>query len=145
MKNLFTISAIALALTTCGIASTATNSDNTAQSVSQSQYTSDTPIIDGSIGKYPIKMKLTFNTSTRSVSGWYYYSSKGAKSKIQLSGSMNGDPVGNVVTLTLKEKVNGKVTGTFSGDFSISFGGYCEYIGTWTSPAGKRLSFNLSN
>ena len=89
-------------------------------------------------------MYLKLNTSTGKATGWYYYKSKGAKNKIQLSSGTvkNFTDCSNV---KLMEKVNGKVTGTFSGEFCVSPRGNMNYYGTWSSPSGKNLSFELDD
>lgn len=105
-----------------------------------------TDVMEGKVGNYKVKMQLTVSENSNKVTGWYYYVSKGAKNKIQLSGTQYGD--GLEMETTLTEKVNGKVTGTFKGTL---WTGYMSgihtygYFGTWTSPAGKRLSFDLTN
>lgn len=72
-----------------------------------------TPTMDGTIGKYKVVMKLTFNSYNNNVTGWYYYKSQGAKKKIQLKGTLRGG------TLKMTETVNGKVTGRFNCDYSM--------------------------
>lgn len=103
----------------------------------------DTPVLEGSVGKYGIKMQLHLNTSTHKVTGWYYYKSQGAKGKIQLSGKWSGSDVMNC-TVSLTESVNGKTTGYFNGDLWIAFSGNCGYDGTWTSTKGKKMNFEVS-
>lgn len=106
-------------------------------------YTLETYDMEGTIGTYKVKIYLKLNISTGKATGWYYYKSKGAKNKIQLSGTVkNFTDCGNV---KLTEKVNGKVTGTFSGEFCESARGNMSYYGTWTSPSGKKLSFELDD
>lgn len=104
-----------------------------------------TDVMDGKIGNYKIKMQLTVHDYSNKITGWYYYKSKGPKNKIQLSGYGNLEEEDGV---TLTEKVNGKVTGTFRGTL---WTGYMNpvhtfgYFGTWTSPTGKTLEFDLTN
>ena len=104
--------------------------------------TIETGNMDGYVGSYPVVMKLTINDSTGKVTGWYYYKSKGSKNKIQLSGTYRDEGLGGTMTLT--EKVKGKVTGTFSGEFWIAPVGNMGYNGTWKSPSGKRLEFDVN-
>ena len=106
-------------------------------------YTYELSTMEGTVGKSGIVMDLTVNTSTGKATGWYYYKSKGPKNKIQLSGKIYGDPIDNEVKMTLTESVNGKTTGTFSGKCWMSVTGNQGYIGTWTSPAGKKLNFSV--
>ena len=104
----------------------------------------ETPLMSGTIGKYKIKMKLNINDDTGTITGWYYYTSKGAKSKIYLSGK--GEIFEEDATV-LVEKANGKQTGKFVGTlWTGSMGGTYSYgiSGTWTSPTGKKLDFEVS-
>ena len=106
-------------------------------------YTLETYDMEGTIGTYKVKIYLKLNTSTGKATGWYYYKSKGVKNKIQLSGTVkNFTDCGNV---KLTEKVNGKVTGSFSGEFCESARGNMSYSGTWTSPSGKKHSLELDD
>lgn len=107
-------------------------------------YTYETYDMTGSIGKYQIKIYIEINDSTGKATGWYYYKSKGAKNKIQLSGTAKKYGIYDY-KVVLTEKVNGKVTGTFSGDFGIAPNGNMSYYGTWTSPNGKSLRFELDD
>lgn len=105
---------------------------------------SDTGVMTGKIGNYNVKMELSFNTSTGRVTGYYYYTSKGSKNKIQLSGTIKGEPFdGSSITLT--ETVKGKKTGTFKGEFWLTYSGASEFSGNWTSPSGKSMRFNVSH
>lgn len=105
--------------------------------------TLETYNMEGTIGTYKVKIYLKLNTSTGVATGWYYYKSKGAKNKIQLSGTVkNFTDCGNV---KLTEKVKGEVTGTFSGEFCVSPRGNMNYYGTWSSPSGKKLSFEFDD
>lgn len=104
--------------------------------------TMETGTMEGTIGKYKIKMKLTIDFDSHKVTGWYYYQSKGSKNKIQLNGKITGDFIDDS-KITLTETVGGKTTGTFSGDFWISAVGNMGYSGTWASPQGKRLEFDV--
>lgn len=102
-----------------------------------------TPVMEGTIGKYKVVMQLTFDDDSHNVSGWYYYKSKGMNNKIQLSGTWRPyDVIGRFVTLV--EKVNGKVTGTFKCLFGPG-NRVTSLDGTWTSSSGKRLSVYLDN
>lgn len=105
-------------------------------------YTFTTGKMYGAVGNYSVTMVLTVNTSTGRVSGWYYYDSKGSKNKIQLSGTMRGEPMDGA-SMTLTETVKGKKTGTFKGSFWLSPSGSEGYNGTWSSPSGKRLEFDV--
>ena len=101
-----------------------------------------TSLMEGTIGNYKICMKLTFNDNNHSVSGWYYYKSKGSKNKISLSGHFSGEYIFGVCNLTLTEKVKGKVTGTFTGEFNA--GNWTMGAeGTWRSPNGKTLKWSV--
>ena len=96
-------------------------------------------VMEGSIGKYPIVMQLTRH-SNGTVTGWYYYKSKGPKNKIMLSGNYsNYEFDGWDIRLT--EKVNGKITGIFNGKYNAHpYSGIMVYdfLGTWHSPDGDR-------
>ena len=100
--------------------------------------------MEGAVGKYKIVMSLKLNTSTGKVSGWYYYKSKGPKNKIQLSGTIKGEPI-DMAQVLLTEKVNGQVTGNFDGEFWISAVGNMGYSGTWISPKGNTLEFEVDH
>lgn len=103
--------------------------------------TFSTPELEGTLGNYNICMKLTFNQSNNTVSGWYYYVSKGAKNKITLSGTYDGN--GMWGDLTLNEKVNGKITGTFTGEYN--YGNMTVSAnGQWKSSAGKTLDWDVN-
>ena len=96
-------------------------------------------VMVGDIGKYPIVMQLTRH-SNGTVTGWYYYKSKGPKNKIVLSGEYsNYEFDGWDILLT--EKVNGKVTGIFNGKYNVHPDSgimVCDFSGTWQSPNGDR-------
>lgn len=96
-------------------------------------------VMVGNIGKYPIVMQLTRH-SNGTVTGWYYYKSKGPKNKIMLSGNYsNYEFDGWDIRLT--EKANGKVTGIFNGKYNAHpYSGTMVYdfLGTWRSPDGDR-------
>lgn len=105
-------------------------------------YTFETYPLSGSVGKYKIVINLTFNSQNNTVKGWYYYKSKGSNNKISLSGTYRGDGQGG--TLKLTEKVNGKITGYFSGEYG--FGNRVTHVtGTWKSPTGKTLEWYADN
>ena len=110
-----------------------------------SAATVETSLMEGTVGKYKIKMKLWRNLDNGTVTGWYYYTSKGAKNKIQLSGKMS--PKGNEglwdCNIVLTEKVNGKVTGTFDGYFNYGQMTGEGFSGSWSSPKGTRLNFSV--
>lgn len=104
-----------------------------------------TSVMEGTVGKYKVKMQLDVNDDTGVVSGWYYYSSKGSKAKITLSGKGEMFEEDGAV---LVEKVNGKQTGKFVGTLyqgrnmgAVIIG----YSGTWISPTGKRLDFEVNH
>lgn len=104
-------------------------------------YPSD--IMSGTIGDYPITMKIVLHSGTE-VNGWYYYDKKGSKHKIKLNGYQpkESDEV------HLVEKVNGKITGYFDGKYiSRQYDDYrvCYFEGTWTSTDGNVLEFYVSN
>lgn len=82
-------------------------------------YTFSTGNMTGTIGKYKIVMSLTINDSNNTVSGWYYYKSKGPKNKIKLSGTFRElqPQFGYTIHIDMKEYVGGKVTGTFNIDY----------------------------
>lgn len=100
--------------------------------------------MSGTVGKYKVKMKLDVDYDTGKISGWYYYTSIGAKAKVALNGYgefFNEDGA------VLVETVNGKHTGTFVGTLVYSgFGGVSVYIygGEWISPTGKKLTFEVN-
>lgn len=102
----------------------------------------DTSVMEGSVGNYGIKMQLHLNTSTHKVTGWYYYKSQGAKSKIQLSGKWSGSDFMDC-TVSLTESVNGKTTGYFNGYLWVAVNGSSGYEGTWTSTKGKKMAFEV--
>ena len=66
--------------------------------VSASARTWSTGSMTGTIGKYKVVMSLSVNESNKTVSGWYYYRSKGPKNKINLSGTYR-DSSGSAVIL----------------------------------------------
>lgn len=99
------------------------------------------PEMDGTIGSSDICMKLNFNESNHTVSGWYYYVSKGSNNKITLSGTYDGNPMFG--DLRLEEKVNGKVTGTFTGEYNFGNMTVSAY-GDWKSPDGKTLVWDVN-
>lgn len=82
-------------------------------------HTFSTGNMTGTIGKYKIVMSLTINDSNNTVSGWYYYKSKGPKNKIKLSGTFRElqPQFGYTIHIDMKEYVGGKVTGTFNIDY----------------------------
>ncbi len=83
-------------------------------------------------GKYEIVMDLHFVGGGK-VTGSYYYKSK--KSPISLEGEVNEGGL-----LMLEEKVNGEVTGSFTGKFDET-----EYSGLWVSPDGsKEMPFKVT-
>lgn len=97
------------------------------------------PIMSGNVGKYKVKMKLNINWNTNKVTGWYYYTSKGPKAKISLSGTCRVNSDNGTVLI---ERVNGKQTGKFVG--SIGIGTHIiSFDGDWISPSGKRLGFSV--
>lgn len=90
---------------------------------------------DGSLSNKHILMVLTQQDAN--YEGAYAYVKPGSQEPprwIDLSGSANKD---GVVSLT--EKVDRKVTGTFSGKFAGNV-----FSGTWRSPEGKTLNFSAS-
>lgn len=100
--------------------------------------------MDGTVGKSPVNVYIKANTSTGRASGWYYYNSQGSKKKIQLTGTVTNYKNGyGTMNVNLTEKVDGKVTGTFSGVLSLTVHQSLVYKGTWTSPAGKKLKFEF--
>lgn len=80
--------------------------------------------------KYEIHMKLTIEAAK--VKGSYYYSS--SFKPIDLEGTRSGN------TITLNEKVNDTITGTFKGKMLNNL-----YKGDWSNTSGKELSFSLIN
>lgn len=108
--------------------------------INAADNTRKTPVMEGKIGKYPVHMQLTFNCGTHKVTGWYYYNSKGAKNKIQLSGTFSGDCYD--CSLNMTESHNGKVTGSFVGDYSDAI--IESAYGTWRSPSGKSLQWEVT-
>lgn len=104
--------------------------------------TLETENMTGSIGKYPVVMKLFYDEEAGTIKGWYYYKSKGPANKIQLTGRIKGLPI-NFSELTMTESVNGKKTGTFKGCFWITGNGCSGSNGEWISPAGKKLEFDV--
>lgn len=106
-------------------------------------YEFETYDMEGSVGKYDVKVYLKVNTDTGRASGWYYYKSQGSKKKIQLTGTVGKLNYSNCANMTMTEKVDGKVTGTFRGEFCESARGFLFYHGTWTSPKGKKLEFDF--
>ena len=104
-------------------------------------HTFTTGNMTGTIGKYKVVMSLTINDSNNTVTGWYYYKSKGPKHKIKLSGTCKDQTDMNYnLRINMKESVGGKVTGTFAVDFiQISHGMYgaMSVEGSFTTTAGK--------
>lgn len=78
--------------------------------------------------KYEIHMRL--NIEGNKITGSYYYTSTFIP--IYLEGTKNGSSV------TLTEKVNDTITGTFKGSFVNNL-----FKGNWTNDAGKKLAFSL--
>lgn len=127
MKKTFVILMIAVAFLACGLQGYAKTSDSVS-----------TEVMEGSVGSYPVHMQLTFQKDKK-VTGWYYYDKKGSSNKIKLSGTYKGDMTDN--TFTIRETSNGKVTGTFSGEYA--FGIIESAWGTWTSATGKKLKWTV--
>ncbi len=127
MKKFLTIITITLVTLIC---STAAKADP-----------SKTGTMTGTIGKYKVVMSLTFNQSNNTVTGWYYYASKGAKNKIRLSGTYRDQSVtGYSYHINMKESVNGRTTGVFDVDYyQQSLGRSCSLLieGNFTTAAGK--------
>lgn len=100
--------------------------------------------MEGKIGKYKIVMQLDIYDNGK-VNGWYYYKSKGPGKKISLSGNYNS----KTDQINLTEKVNGKITGYFRGEYVTGhlthFGWLYQYNGIWESPSGKKLEFLVTN
>ena len=109
--------------------------------VNAKAYNHETMVMAGNIGGYDIHMKLNFNLSTHKVTGWYYYDSKGPKNKFQLSGTWSGSL--DDCRLKMQESHNGKVSGTFTGQYGPAYArGDMEWAeGTWTSSKGKKLKW----
>jgi hypothetical protein len=78
--------------------------------------------------RYEIHMRLDVEGSK--VTGSYYYTSTFIP--IYLEGTRNGNSV------TLTEKVNDSITGTFKGSMVNNL-----YKGNWTTQSGKKLAFSL--
>lgn len=103
--------------------------------------------MSGTIGKYKIKMQLTFHADREdTVTGWYYYTSKGPNNKIKLSGTGILAFNDGETQVSLFEYVNGKNTGEFYGSFT--YGALRNhdafiYYGTWSGTTGKKLDFEL--
>lgn len=115
-----------------------------------SAQTTNLPVMEGAIGKYKIKMKLSFDNEKQTVTGWYYYKSKGAANKIRLKGKFKEDTEYDGFTMT--ETVGGKVTGTFDCEYSwgtgaLAYGGepFISVSGTFTNASGKEFDFEVSN
>ena len=108
--------------------------------------TVETALMSGSVGKYKVKMKLWRNLDNNTVTGWYYYTSKGANNKIKLSGRILPQDEDNFFfcDMVLTETVNGKVTGTFRGSYGYGMMTGDDFEGTWTSPQGKSLHFEVN-
>ena len=110
-----------------------------------SANTVETALMDGSVGPYKVKMKLWRNLDNNTVTGWYYYTSKGSKNKIKLSGRIIPDGANFFFCdMVLTETVNGKVTGTFRGSYGYGQMTGDDFDGTWTSPQGKSLHFQVN-
>ncbi len=80
--------------------------------------------------KFEVHMKLTIDATK--VKGSYYYTS--SFKPIDLEGTRNGN------TITLTEKVNDSITGTFKGKMLNNL-----FKGEWSNASGKELSFSLIN
>lgn len=104
-------------------------------------HTFSTGNMTGTIGKYKIVMSLTINDSNNTVSGWYYYKSKGPKNKIKISGTFREQTQFDYsLHINMKEYVGGKVTGTFNIDYNqkTSMGIASMWIeGDFTTTTGK--------
>lgn len=113
-----------------------------ATNLSANAKTFETHDLNGSIGKYKIVMNLTFDSQDHSITGWYYYKSKGPKNKININGIFKGD--GKRGKLKLKEVVNGEITGNFSGDYDLENRNIL-LTGTWEAPNGNTLEWYAEN
>lgn len=135
--------AVAVASTSFTLDAKTTKRAAKSTQTTQKYVGTDTSLMNGAIGQNGIKMKLWFNESNHTITGWYYYKSKGANNKIQLKGTYDGDIL--YATLVVNEISNGKVTGTFKGDFSYGTMTGHDFDGTWTSSAGKVLKFAVGD
>ena len=109
-------------------------------------YDYQTAVMEGSVGGYDIHMKLTFDLSTHKITGWYYYDSKGPDRKFKLSGTWSGSSLDDC-KIKMQESYNGKVSGTFTGQFGpATMSGDMEWAeGIWTSTKGKKLKWNADH
>lgn len=134
MKKFLTIITITLVTLIC---STAAKADP-----------SKTGTMTGTIGKYKVVMSLTFNQSNHTVSGWYYYASKGPKNKIKLSGTYRDQSEFNYcIRINMKETVNGRTTGVFDVDYiqqSLGRSSSLSIDGFFTTAAGKSYDVMVS-
>jgi len=89
--------------------------------------------LKGKISKYEIQMVLSVKGSD--VEGSYYYVSKGASNTLSLSGEINK---GRRMKISERDE-NNNITGSFSGIFDGK-----SYKGTFTTPQGKSMNFELS-
>lgn len=83
----------------------------------------------GRLGDYPVEALLQGGTDGP-LSGRYFYESQ--RKEIQLEGATEGGRI------RLRESVNGQTTGNWLGERD-NF----SFRGTWTSPKGKELAFQL--
>lgn len=101
---------------------------------------SDSPydyLVDGSIGKYKIKMEISINGGT--ISGRYrYVRNKGLGGWLMLTGSTSGNSFS-----MYEENSSGNVTGTFEGSFNKS-DSHLSMSGTMWNYKGDAYSYNVS-
>lgn len=106
-----------------------------AQSVTLTPIAKSATRYEGTLSNKHILMVLSQEGAN--VGGAYAYVKQGSQERprwIDLLGSAKKDGV-----VSLVEKVNGKVTGSFSGKIAGS-----GFSGTWQSSAGRRLDFSVS-
>ncbi|WP_157201968.1 hypothetical protein [Massilia sp. Root335] len=106
-----------------------------AQSVTLTPIAKSAARYEGTLSNKHILMVLSQEGAN--FEGAYAYVKQGSQERprwIDLFGSAKKDGV-----VSLVEKVNGKVTGSFSGKIAGN-----GFSGTWQSPAGRRLDFSAS-
>ena len=110
-------------------------------------FTLTTGNMTGTIGKYAVVMSLTINDSNHTVTGWYYYKSKGPRHKIKLSGTcMEQAQYDYSVCINMHEYVGGKKTGFVLLDYNqkTSMGRAMMWVeGEFTTTAGKTYEVEI--
>ncbi|WAC42586.1 XAC2610-related protein [Pedobacter sp. SL55] len=96
----------------------------------------------GTVGNYPIEMKLELDQQTDSVAGEYYYTKNSSLQKILLEGILEDG------TLTLQEEVYNDKKGHYekTGSFRLNYVDQIYLNGNWQKPGenAKELTVKLT-